>query len=117
MLIGGRRDRSTSRNPAAATLLLVAIGAAPVPAAASDAVNGLALAELMCTRCHVVGPGLAGGRKGPRLPNTVNRKALDADALRAWLHEAHQQMPNFSLELTQKQIEDIAAYLDTLRVR
>jgi mono/diheme cytochrome c family protein len=101
-----------------AALVLAASFATPLPASASgDVLNGLSLTQLMCARCHTVGLGHSGGYRGPRLPQTVNRKALDADALRAWLNEAHPIMPNFSQDLSQQQIEDIAAYLETLRVR
>jgi hypothetical protein len=99
-------------------LSLAAIGLATVPAiAAGDVLNGMPLTQLMCTRCHVVGLDRAGGRQGPSLPRIINRLGLDPTALRAWLDEAHPPIPNFRLELRPQQLDDIVAYLDTLRVR
>jgi mono/diheme cytochrome c family protein len=118
MPIDGGSEGSAIRRAIGAALAFTAIFAAPAPASASgDVLNGLSLAQLMCTRCHTIGVGHSGGYRGPPLPQTVNRKALDADALRAWLNEAHPQMPNFSQDLSPQQIEDIAAYLETFRVR
>lgn len=89
----------------------------PGPAtAAGDVVNGLRLTELMCARCHIVGPDRDGGDKGPSLPQLVNRMRLDPAGLRAWLGEAHPAMPSFNLALGRQEIDDIVAYLESLRV-
>ena len=115
---GGNGDRSAIRRLIASGLSVVVIALAPAPAtAAGDVLNGLRLSQLMCTRCHVTGPGRAGGNWGPALPQVVNRMRLDPDALRARLAEAHAAVPSFGLELGRQQIDDIAAYLDSLRVR
>ena len=79
--------------------------------------NGLSLSQLTCTCCHVVGLGRLSAYNGPRMPQTIDHKVLDADALRAWLNGAHRQMPNFRHDLSQQQIEDLAAYLRTFRIR
>jgi hypothetical protein len=42
---------------------------------------------------------------------------LEPEALRAWLNEAHSETPNVSRQLSQQQIEDIAAHLETVCVR
>ena len=78
---------------------------------------GLSLAQLKCATCHTIGRGRLDGDRGPPLPAIVNRLNLTPDDLRAWLAKAHPPMPNFSLILSRRQIDDIVAYLDTLRVR
>jgi mono/diheme cytochrome c family protein len=95
-----------------------ALIAAPMPAsAAGDVLTGLSLAQLMCTTCHTIAPGRRDADRGPPLPSLVNRLNLTPDDLRAWLARAHPPMPNFSLTLSHRQIDDIVAYLDTLRAR
>jgi mono/diheme cytochrome c family protein len=97
-------------------LTLAAIAALPDPIfAAGDEASGLALAQAWCTGCHVVGPTVAGGDSGPPFAAVANRSNLSPGALRAWLTEPHPPMPN--LDLSRQQIDDITAYLDSLRHR
>ena len=92
------------------------IAAQPHPVfAAGDASSGLALAQTWCTGCHIVGPTVAGGDSAPPFGTIANRSNLSPGALRAWLTEPHPPMPNLSL--SRQQIDDITAYLDSLRHR
>ena len=50
-----------------------------------------------------------------RLAAIANRSTLSPGALRAWLTDTHPPMPN--LNLSNQQMDDIAAYLDSLRKR
>ena len=84
-------------------------------AAAGDAASGLALARTWCTGCHVVGSTDAGGDTGPPFATVANRSNLAPGALRAWLTDPHPPMPN--LDLSRQQIDDVTAYLDSLRSR
>ena len=83
--------------------------------AAGDAGSGLTLAKVWCTTCHIVAPSVAGGDNAPPFAAIANRSTLSSGALRAWLTEPHPPMPN--LNLSNQQVDDIAAYLDRLRTR
>ena len=77
--------------------------------------NGKLLAEQKaCVGCHVLGS--AGGKVGPSLNGTIERKGVDF--VRAKLQDpsvdnATSMMPNF--QLTTEEIEAIVAYLATLQ--
>jgi mono/diheme cytochrome c family protein len=83
--------------------------------AAGDAASGLTLAKTWCVTCHIVAPNVAGGDNAPPFDAIANRSNLSPGALRAWLTDTHPPMPN--LNLSNQQIDDITAYLDSLRKR
>ena len=97
----------------AALALMVAGGiAAAFPAAAADVAKGAQLARQWCAHCHVV--------PGARSPGTVQQgpPALAAigmthDQMRAFLTRPHGAMPD--LALTRSEIDDVIAYIETLR--
>ena len=88
-------------------------GLPPPASAASDAASGLALAQRWCTGCHVVAASGSGGDSAPPFSTIAKRPNQSAGALRAWLAEPHPPMPN--LGLSRQQIDDIVAYLESLR--
>jgi cytochrome c len=93
-----------------ATILLVTL-AAP---ARADAARGAAIAERWCAACHVIGPGRGGSvPQGPPTFPSVARSGLTADQLRAFLSHPHGAMPDLSL--TRAEIDDLVAYIATLR--
>ena len=98
-----------------AALLLAAAVLPRVGLAAGDPASGLALAQSWCTTCHVVAPNVAGGDTAPPFTAIAARSNLSPGAMRAWLTEPHPPMPN--LNLSNQQIDDITAYLDSLRRR
>jgi mono/diheme cytochrome c family protein len=73
------------------------------------------LAQAWCTGCHIVGPTVTGGDSAPPFAAIANRQKLAPGALRAWLTDPHPPMPN--LDLSRQQIDDVTAYLDSLRHR
>jgi mono/diheme cytochrome c family protein len=83
--------------------------------AAGDAASGLTLAKTWCATCHIVAPSVAGGDNAPPFAAIANRSNLSPGALRAWLTDTHPPMPN--LNLSNQQIDDVTAYLDSLRKR
>jgi mono/diheme cytochrome c family protein len=92
------------------TILLVALA---TPARA-DAARGAAIAERWCASCHVIGPGRGGSvPQGPPTFPQVARSGLTADQLRAFLSHPHGAMPDLSL--TRAEIDDLVAYIATLR--
>ena len=81
---------------------------------ASDAREGEALATKICSDCHVVSP-----KVGPPFAEIAKGSRAAPEALRDFLHSTHSDvghpgaMPNPAL--TERQIDEIAAYLATLR--
>ena len=93
-----------------ATILLVILA---MPARA-DAAKGEAIAERWCAACHVIGPGRGGSvPQGPPTFPQVARSGMTADQLRAFLSHPHGAMPDLSL--TRAEIDDLVAYIATLR--
>jgi mono/diheme cytochrome c family protein len=86
---------------------------APHSAAAS---RGHEFAQAHCSRCHAV----AGGRFSPD-PNAppfeavVNAPGLDAQTLGSWLRNAHDFPRVMNFEVEPARIDDLTAYMLTLR--
>ena len=95
---------------AALTLLVPATGHAQ---ASGDPAAGLSLARQWCTSCHVVEPAGRGGQSGPSFLEIANSPDRTRPTLKAWLTNPHPPMPN--LNLTNKEINDVIAYLESLR--
>lgn len=114
-------------EPAAAFRQWLAAQQAPAPLPAGDsAARGATLfRDLTCANCHAVRGTIDTARVGPDLTHVASRPTLAADRLpntpanlRAWL--AHPDvlkpgsyMPN--LHLSDAQLGDLVAYLETLR--
>ncbi len=81
---------------------------------ASDIRAGEELAEKVCSQCHAVSQ-----RPGPPFAEIANGNHAEPNALLALLRSTHSDvshpggMPN--LELTERQINQISAYLGSLR--
>ena len=83
-------------------------------AAQDRAAQGHALARQWCTSCHMVEPGGATGSDvAPPFPQIAQDKRLTPGQLRAWLADPHPPMPNLSL--TRDEIENLVAYISSLR--
>ncbi len=79
-------------------------------AVAQDAERGLELAQTWCILCHVVAPNGEGTDIGPAFSSISGK---DPGVLRAWIIVPHSGMPR--LDLTDDQIDDVLAYIQTLR--
>jgi len=79
-------------------------------AQAPDAERGLDIAETWCILCHVVAPQGEGTDIGPAFASVAGK---DPDVLRAWIIVPHSGMPR--LDLSEEQIDDVLAYILTLR--
>ena len=98
----------------AAGLLLIAFRAGAAADEPTDVKAGQALAIKACSRCHVVsesvGPPFAEIAKGPH---------ATPDSLRDFLRSVHSDVSHPSAmpspELTEQQIDDLAAYIASLR--
>jgi len=104
---------STSLVRLGAVLML---GAASLAQAnAGDSESGQRLTRQWCVSCHVVGGGDRGTDAAPPLPVIAQQQGTDPQWLKAWLVAPHPPMPN--LHLSRQEIDDISAYLASLRQR
>jgi mono/diheme cytochrome c family protein len=80
-----------------------------------DAAAGGKLAENWCSSCHVVGPTQARGTStgAPSFAAVADMSSTTAMSLRVFLATPHWRMPD--LHLTRDQIDDVAAYILSLR--
>lgn len=91
--------------------LLVAAAASPV--AAADAAAGARLVNQWCVACHATDRSRAAADAAPSLPMIAETRGATPGWLRAWLAAPHPPMPNLSL--SNREIDDIVAHLQTLR--
>lgn len=97
-----------------AIVIAAAAALAAGGAAAQDAAAGRALAERWCAACHVVVE-----RQGAATDIAPAFSAIAADAgrtdawLRGWISDPHPPMPDPGL--SRAQIDDVVAYLSSLR--
>lgn len=79
-------------------------------------VSTLAFAQAACGGCHAVEAGmLSPNPLSPPFAEIVNRKGLTADSLTSWLRDAHNYPEEMDFDLDKPQVEDLAAYMLTLR--
>ncbi|MEO1207396.1 MAG: cytochrome c [Pseudomonadota bacterium] len=82
---------------------------------AADAARGQVLAERLCATCHVVGPTQTGAATAgpPTFASIANRPGQTRERILNVLIAPHPPMPN--VQMTLHEIDDIIAYLDTMR--
>lgn len=111
--------RSLVLSAIAATALAVACASQPDPATppapAGDAALGRVYADQVCASCHAVAPDedYSPHMQAPAFIDIANTPGMTHRALDVWLHSAHPSMPHLIIE--QERIEDLSAYLATLR--
>lgn len=86
----------------------------PLPAAAADAVVGKAIAQRWCASCHLIS-GSRARDTAPPFAAIANSPDITSDRLAAFLTRPHGGMPD--LALTEREIDDLDAYIRTLRQR
>ena len=95
-------------------LSVSALLATSAAAMAADVGQGKKLADEWCSSCHLVGPGQTrSGDAAPTFASIATGAYEREDDLRAWLADPHPPMPN--LNLTVYEIEDVLAYIESLR--
>ena len=112
--------------PAPLTSVLAAglMALAALPARADDTPKaqrvpspeqGLALAEKLCSNCHVTGADASGSKPDgpPPFVTIANRPEQTADRIKGILIAPHAPMPD--LQLTNDEMTDLIAYIDTMR--
>jgi mono/diheme cytochrome c family protein len=91
----------------------VILAGAGLAHAAGSAEAGKALAEEVCSNCHLVEGRMTAMDAAPPFKSIANDREKTAGALRAFLTSPHGEMPD--LQLTRQEIEDVAAYIQSLR--
>lgn len=108
MMIG----HSSLATMTAACIGLFAASAASPPARAADAAAGRLVAARWCSSCHTTSAA-KGGDVAPPFEQLATRSGFNPDALRGFLANPHPPMR--SLDLTRIEIDNLVAYLETLR--
>lgn len=92
--------------------LVSLLAALPLAAAqaAGDQAAGQRIVETWCAPCHAMS-----GRRTSDLAPTIGEilAARSAPSIAGFLNNPHGQMPN--IQLSRRQIEDVTAFLQTLR--
>ena len=103
-------DKALMKHLLPLALLLIAA----TPAAAADPENGAELAGRWCAQCHDV----KGHTTSDRIPGwrqIVNERGRSTAFLKSFLVRPHGEMP--PIDLSRRQIDDIVAYIETLKTR
>ncbi len=101
-------------RPSRIALALVMVGMLAAHPVFADVAKGGQLAQLWCSSCHVVDGNPAGTvQPGPPSFRSIARTGMSADQLRTFLTHPHGAMPDLSL--TRLEIDDLIAYIQTLR--
>ncbi len=86
------------------------------PTARSPDARAPAFVEAACGGCHAVEPPfLSPNPRSPSFAAIANRTGLSERSLADWLSEAHNYPEDMDFTLTRPQIDQIAAYMVTLR--
>lgn len=109
--------------PLAIVLALAVITAAcqtyrsePAQVAAGADPDPPAFVEAACGGCHAVEPPfLSPNPHAPSFEAIANREGLTRDTLGAWLADAHNYPEDMDFDLEPEHVEQIAAYMVTLR--
>ena len=98
-----------------ASTIMIAAGTA-LAASAADVKHGEKLAKQWCINCHLVGSAQAAGADtAPTFASIAESAGERTDDLEAWLADPHPPMPN--LNLTNYEIDDLLAYIESLHER
>lgn len=98
-----------------AALFIAAVLFAAATAHAHDIANGQGIAQVWCSNCHRVDPLEQGTARDatPTFLTIARKKSTTQASLAAFLRTRHGGMPD--LTLSRKEIEDVSAYILSLR--
>jgi mono/diheme cytochrome c family protein len=90
-------------------------GSALAQSGPGDAARGRALAERLCTNCHVVKSEATGPVRAdvPGFPSIANRPGVTAQGLAGAIIVPHPAMPG--VQLSVQELRDIVAYILSLK--
>jgi mono/diheme cytochrome c family protein len=97
--------------------LLAAVAGAASAQDVGDVATGQKLAETWCSSCHLVGEthGAAVSNGAPTFAAIAADKSITVLSLRAFLQTPHARMPD--LHLSREEVDDLAAYILSLRAK
>lgn len=107
--------------PLGLALAIVACRTVPSEPAASGpaptlAARGQARAEAQCGGCHAIGrSGMSPSANAPPFHAVINQEDLTAGAVSGWLRGAHNYPVEMNFALSESEVEELVAYLMTLR--
>jgi mono/diheme cytochrome c family protein len=105
------------RAPLAAVALILVVAATGASRAqeTGDVRHGQMLAQMSCAECHAIGKAQLRSRNGsaPTFVALAITPGMNAMDIRVALRTSHREMPNLSL--TNAQVEDVAAYILSLK--
>ncbi len=78
-------------------------------------VRGFAFARAHCAACHAVDTGISPKPEAPSFETIVNTAGLTGDTLRPWLRDSHNYPAIMNFAIAPAQIDDLAAYMLTLK--
>lgn len=88
---------------------------ATLPAQVAD-YDALSFAQGACADCHAVEPpALSPNPEAPAFADIANRKGLTEETLAAFLRDAHNYPEAMDFDLTPDRVDDLSAYILTLR--
>lgn len=86
------------------------------PAPATVPPRGQALAQASCGGCHAVGLyGQSSNSNAPPFGAIANQEGLTAETLSSWLRGAHNYPREMDFQLGQREVDELVAYMLTLR--
>jgi mono/diheme cytochrome c family protein len=84
--------------------------------AAAPLIPGKALAQASCGSCHAIGRnGASSNPNSPPFSAIANQEGLTAETLSLWLRGAHNYPSEMDFYLPERQVEELVAYMLTLR--
>lgn len=90
--------------------------ATPAPPVTAAASPGQALAQSTCGGCHAIGrSGRSSASTAPTFMAIVNQDGLTEETLSTWLRGAHNYPSEMDLYLNDGQVDQLVAYMLTLR--
>ncbi len=100
----------------AALLLLRVQAASGASPGQTDAMRGHVLAQAWCSSCHAVEKfAMPLDHRAPAFTSIAAIRSMTPLAIRVFLQSSHEPMPNFILQ--KQDIDDLAAYIMSLRLR
>ncbi|MFW2854006.1 c-type cytochrome [Sphingomonas sp. TX0543] len=94
----------------------LAAGAAPASGSTASVASGKAFAQAHCSGCHAVLPDrFSPNPDAPPFENVVAKEGLTGETLTYWLRHSHNFPEIMNFEVADDQVDDLSAYMLTLR--